>query len=216
MSAAKAKKSMLKRAKAKLGKTARTRPAVAKRAKPRAAKAKSTKAKSAKVTSAAPAIVRPFRFTAAQTVQMRFAGDKKPEHFRVDDMADATLAALDGQTRFYFQYKLISNDKKQPDGSDRSFWFFDPKPVGAAGATAPSLWRAARGGIGDGPDVVRSPSGNFSTRRVTGYDRAGVCHVVKLDETTDRMRFDFNGKREFCDSLPVAIGKGDMLSVSGS
>jgi hypothetical protein len=27
------------------------------------------------------------------------------------------------------------------------------------------------------------------------------------------MRLDLNGKREFCDSLPVSVGAGDVLSV---
>jgi hypothetical protein len=40
--------------------------------------------------------------------------------------------------------------------------------------------------------------------------------VVKLnDKPSYRMRLDLNGQREFCESLPVAIGKNDVLSVSG-
>ena len=45
-------------------------------------------------------------------MQIHFKGEKKPEKFRVDDMAEATIAALDGHTRLYFQYRLISNDKQ--------------------------------------------------------------------------------------------------------
>ena len=122
--------------------------AKARKAKPKTkakpAKAKSAKAKSAKAkTSKKPDAARPFRFTAAQTVQIRFAGEKRPEAFRVDDMVEATIVTLDGETQLYFQYRLISNDKQNQDGSDRCFWFLDPKPVGAAGAMAPSLWQPA-------------------------------------------------------------------------
>lgn len=183
----------------------------------RRAKAKSATAKRVAAKRAGPASPRPFRFTAAQTVQIRFEGKKKPENFRVDDMAEAAIATLDGQTKLYFQYKIISNDKKHPDGSDRCFWFFDPKPVGAADPIAPSLWRPVGEQAVDGHKLVASHSGNFSTRSVTGYDGSGACHVVKLDDTPSYlMRFDFNGKRECCERLRVAIGKGDVLLVSGS
>ena len=195
-------------------KSKKTKPKAAKStaAKPRVAEKKKVQAR-----SAVPVIAKPFRFTAAQIVQMRFAGDKKPENFRVDDMAEATLATLDGQTKLYFQYRLISNDKKYPDGSDRCFWFFDPKPVGLPDPIAPTLWRPVNEQPVDSHDVVGSSSGNFSTRSVTGYDGSGSCHVVKLDDTPAyRMRFDFNGKRDFCESLRMTVGKGDLLSVSGS
>jgi hypothetical protein len=202
MSAAKARK-----AKA----TAKAKPAKAK-----SAKAKTGKAKTAKAKSAKPDSTRPFRFTAAQTVQIRFAGEKKPETFRVDDMVEATIAALDGETRLYFQYRLISNDKQNRDGSDRCFWFLDPKPVGVAGAMAPTLWQRASEQTLDGYDVVDASSGNFSTKSVTSYDGSGSLHVVKLnDKGLHRMRLDLNGQRKFCESLPVTIGKGDVLSVPG-
>lgn len=188
---------------------ATARPAKAKRAKARTAKVKRAKPRPA----AKPAVTRPFRFTAAQSVQIRFAGETRPETFGVDDMAEATIATLDGQTRHYFQYRLLSAEKKQPDGSDRVFWFFDPKPVGAADPIGPSLWQPVTDQPVDGEDIVPSRSGNFSTRSITGYDGSGVCHVVKASGGY-RMRFDFNGKREFCRSLPVSVGKRDVLSVS--
>jgi hypothetical protein len=175
------------------------------------AKAKGAKAKTSKKSDA----TRPFRFTAAQTVQIRFTGEKKSEAFRVDDMVEATIATLDGETKLYFQYRLISNDKKNQDGSDRCFWLLDPKPVGVAGAMAPSLWQPASDQTLDGYDVVDAYSGNFSTKSVTSYDGSGSLHVVKLnDKPRYRMRLDLNGHREFCESLPVMIGKGDVLSVS--
>jgi hypothetical protein len=193
-------------------------------AKPKKAKAKGkTKAKPAKTKSATaksskgPSAAKPFRFTAAQTVQIRFAGEKQPEAFRVDDMVEATIVTLDGATKLYFQYRLISNDKKNQDGSDRCFWFLDPKPVGVAGSMAPSLWQPASERTLDGYDVVDAYSGNFSTKSVTSYDGSGSLHVVKLNnKPLYRMRLDLNGKREFCESLPIAIGKGDVLFVSGS
>ena len=185
-----------------------------------AAKVKKSKAKKPekkfKRGKAAPApTARPFRFTAAQIVQIHFKGDKKPEKFRVDDMAEATIAALDGHTRLYFQYRLISNDKKGRDGSDRCFWFLDPKPVGTADPIDPSLWEPVNEESVDDHDLVTSGSGPFSTRSVTSYDGSGVRHVVKLDDKPSyRMRLDFNGKREFCESLRIVIRKGDVLSVS--
>jgi hypothetical protein len=181
------------------------------------AKTKRTGPKRAGSKAAAPQSARAFRFTAADTVQIRFAGEKKPEAFRVDDMAEVSLNARDGQTRLYYQFRLVSNDRQQPDRSERYFWLFDPKPVGAPDPIAPVLWRTAGDPTVDGHDAVPSHSGNFSTRSVTSYDGSGACHVVKLDgKSTYRMRFDFNGKREFCDSLTVAVGKGDVLSVAGS
>ena len=87
-------------------------------------------------------------------MHIRFAGEKKPETFRVDDIAEATIASLDGETKLYFQYRLISNDKTEQDGSDRCFWFLDPKPVGLAGSMAPSLWQPANEQTLDGYDVV--------------------------------------------------------------
>jgi len=148
-------------------------------------------------------------------VQIRFEGEKKPENFRVDDMVEATIATLDGQTKLYFQYRLVSNDKQDPDGSDRCYWFFDPKPVGTADPIDPSLWRPATKQTIDGYDVETSCSGDFSTKSVTSYDGAGSRRVVKLtNKPTYRMRLDLNGKREFCESLKLAIRKGDVLSAS--
>jgi len=215
MSAAKIKKAKAKRGTAKNAKkvtksvTKRAKVTKAKSAKPKAA------AKRPKSQGAAPQAMRPFRFTAADTVQIRFPGDKKPESFRVDDMVEATLAALDGQTRVYYQYRLVSNDKTAPDGGERHFWFFDPKPVGLPGPIGPSLWQRTADETVDGHEVVDSCSGNFSTRSVTSYDGSGARHVVKLGNTsTCRMRLDLNGKREVCDSLTVTVGKNDVLSVA--
>jgi hypothetical protein len=179
-------------------------------------KAKPAKANTSKIKNVTPDAARPFRFTAAQTVHIRFAGERKPEAFRVDDMVEANIVTLDGETKLYFQYRLISNDKKNQNGSDRRFWFLDPKPVGLAGAMALSLWQPASEQTLDGYDVVDAYSGNFSTKSVTSYDGTGSLHVVKLNNKPRyRMRLDLNGQREFCESLPVAIGKGDVLSVSG-
>ena len=187
--------------------------AKAKASRPQRARAKS----GAKAKSAGSETVRQFRFNAAQTVQIRFEAEKKPERFRVDDMVEATIVTLDGQTKLYFQYRLISNDKKNQDGSDRCFWFFDPKPVGAADSMDPSLWQPANEQTLDGYKVLGHCSGNFSTKSVTSYDGSGSRQIVKLDgKPTYRMRLDLNGKREFCESRPVAIGRGDVLSVSGS
>jgi hypothetical protein len=160
---------------------------------------------------------RAFRFNAAQTVQIRFAGEKKPESFRVDDMVEASMVTLAGPAKHTYQYRLVSNDKTGPGGAERYFWFFDPRPVGAADPLDPSLWRPAPEQSLDGQEVVKECSGNFSTRSVTSYDGSGVRHVVKLDgRSTYCMRLELNGKREFCESLPVMIGKGDVLIVSGS
>ena len=63
-----------------------------------AAKTKAAK----KPKPARPTVLRAFRFNAAQTVQVRFAGEKKPENFRIDDMVDATTATLSGQTGYGF------------------------------------------------------------------------------------------------------------------
>jgi hypothetical protein len=206
MSAARAKKPKTKRPKARrAGKSAARKKWAQKIAKPKRAAPKPR----------APESDRPFRFTAADIVKVLFAGNKKPENFRVDDMAEAALVTQDGPTRHYFQYRLVSNDRQQPDGSERCFWFFDPKPVGTAGWIAPVLWRPVDDRTVDGQSAVGSHSGNFSTRSVTSYDGSGACHVVKLNDTpTYRMRLDFNGKREFCESLAVAIGKDDILTVS--
>jgi hypothetical protein len=216
MSAAKTKKAKAKRATAKKAKKATK--SVAKRAKvtkPKSAKPKAA-AKRAKPQSAAPQAARPFRFTAADTVHIRFPGDKKPESFRVDDMVEATLAALDGQTRQYYQYRLVSNDKTGPDGAERHFWFFDPKPVGLSDPVGPSLWQPASNETIDGHEAVSACSGNFSTRSVTSYDGSGARHVLKLGGTPAyRMRLDLNGKREVCDSLTVTVGKNNVLSVAG-
>ena len=123
-------------------------------------------------------------------------------------------ATLSGQTRYGFQYRLISNDKTEPDGSDRCLWFFDPKPVGAADAIDPSLWRRVAEQPLDSHEVVPECSGAFSTRSVTSYDGSGARHVVKLDgKPAYRMRLDLDGTRVFCESLPVTIGKGDVLIV---
>jgi hypothetical protein len=197
MGAAKARSAKGGRVKAKNAK--------AKRAKPRA-KAKPPKSNSA-------ASPRPFRFTAAHAVQIRFAGGNRLETFGVDDMAEAALVTLDGEAKHYFQYRLLSSDQKQPDGSDRVFWFFDPKPVGAADPIGPSLWQHVSELPLDGHEIVKSQSGNFSTRSITGYDGSGVRYVVK-EAGPYLMRFDFNGKREFCRSLKVSVGKRDVLVVS--
>jgi len=207
MSAAKTKKAKAKRVTAKKAKK------VTKAVKVKRAKARQTTPKTAKPKGAAPQAARPFRFTAADTVQIRFPGGKKPESFRVDDMVEATLAALDGQTRQYYQYRLVSNDKTGPDGAERHFWFFDPKPVGLPGPIGPSLWQRTTYETVDGHEVVDSCAGNFSTRSVTSYDGSGSLHVVKLGKAY-RMRLDLNGKREFCDSVTVTVGKNDVLSVA--
>src|SRR3954452_954166 len=89
MSAAKARKTKPARAKAKTK---------VKHAKPKSAKTKND-TRRVKPMSAAPQAARPFRFTAAHTVQIRFPGEKKPESFRVDDMVEATIATLSGETK---------------------------------------------------------------------------------------------------------------------
>jgi hypothetical protein len=161
---------------------------------------------------AAPAFVRQFRYTAADTVQIRFKGEKKPESFRVDDMSEASLATQDGGTRHYYQFKLVSNDRENPSGSERAFWFFDPRPVGSDDPLYPLLWKPLYDDVLAG-EPVASHSGNFSARSVTGYDGSGTVHVVK-DDGAYRLRFDFNGKRYVCESLPVSIAKGDVISTS--
>ena len=67
-----------------------------------------------KLAAKAAAAVRQFRFNAAQTVRIRFAGEKKPENFRVDDMVEASMVTLAGAVKHYYQYRLISNDKAGP------------------------------------------------------------------------------------------------------
>jgi hypothetical protein len=182
-----------------------------------AAKAKASRPRRAKAKSTGSEVTRQFRFNAAQIVQIRFEGEKKPENFRVDDMVEATIVTLDGQEKLYFQYRIVSNDRKNRDGSDRCLWFFDPKPVGAADPIDPSLWQPVNEQTLGGHKVLGDCSGNFSTRSVTSYDGSGSRHIVKLDDKpTYRMQFELNGKREFCESRQVAIRKGDVLSVSGS
>jgi hypothetical protein len=211
MSAAKVRKAKATRARTKKAKVKRAK---VKHSKPKSAKAK-TATKRATSKIAAPQAARPFRFTAADTVQIRFPGEKQPENFRVDDMVEATIAALDGRTKLYYQYRLVSNDKTGPGGAERHFWFFDPKPVGLADPIGPSLWQQTNDETVDGHEVGAC-SGNFSTRSVTSYDGSGSRHVVKLGEKPGhRMRLDLNGKREFCESLAIAVGKNDVLSVVG-
>jgi hypothetical protein len=157
---------------------------------------------------------RAFRFTAADVVTIRFKGEAKPERFRVDDMVEATLAAQDGQTRNYYQYRLVSNDEQTADGSERHVWVLDPKPVGASDPIGPSLWRPASEQSTDGHDVVKACSGNYSTKSVTSYDGSGALHTVKLSNAPAyRMRLELNGKHEFCESVPVTIRAGDVLSA---
>jgi hypothetical protein len=194
------------------------RPAKAKPAKTRPAKKQRTKAKPARRKKPKPAkpaaarAERPFRFTAADTVQIRFNGSKKPENFRVDDMAEATMVAQDGQPSLFYLFRLVSNDKQNPDGSDRCFWFFDAKPVDAPHPLFPALWKAAAEQTVDGLEAVDACSGPFSTRSVTSYDGSGACHIVKLDDKTGhRMRLDLNGKRTLLDSVSTIIGKADIL-----
>ena len=184
------------------GQTKKARPAKVRRTKPATAK---------RATSQS---TRAFRFTAADVVSIRFKGEAKPERFRVDDMVEATIATQDGQTKSYYQYRLVSNDKQNSDGSDRHFWFLDPKPVGAVDSIGPSLWQPAGHQSTDGYDLVKSCSGNYSTKSVTSYDGYGSLHTVKLnDAPTYRMRLELNGKHEFCESLTVTIRTGDVLSV---
>jgi hypothetical protein len=176
-----------------------------------------TAAKRAKAKPAAQSAPRQFRFTAAATVKIHFAGEKRPETFRVDDMSEASLITLDGQTKLYFQYRLISNDKTGEGGAERCFWFFDAKPVGAADSFDPSLWRVVSEAAVDGHDVVLAHSGHFSARSVTSYDGSGSRHVVKVDgKPAYRMRLDLNGKREFGENVPVTVGRNDVLSASAA
>jgi hypothetical protein len=206
----------MKSAKAKRPKVKAARAAKPKAAKSKAAKSKATKSKATRQKPVLPKAERAFRFSAAHVVQIRFPGENKPESFRVDDMVEASLVASSGGAKHYFQYRLVSNDRTNPDGSERHLWFFDPRPVGAADALDPSLWRPIGETAMDGFDVLNDCSGAFSTRSVTSYDGSGSRHVVKIDgKPTYRMRLDLNGKREFCESLPVTIGKGDVLVVSG-
>jgi hypothetical protein len=206
-SKAKAAKGKPSRAKASKAKPAKAKPAKAK------LKAKPSKGKAPKPKSSAAAVARPFRFSAAHVVRIHFKGEKKPESFRVDDMVEASMNTMQGQTKLYFQYRLVSNDKANADGSERSFWFFDPKPVGAADPVDPSLWQPVKHDTTVGQAVVEECSGPFSTRSVTSYDGSGTRLVVRLDgQPTYRMRLELNGKTEFCDSRPVVIRKDDVLS----
>jgi len=214
LSPAKAKRSKAKASKAKAakGKPSKAKPLKVKPAKAKASKAKPSKGKATKPKIPAAAVARPFRFTAAHVVRIHFKGEKKPESFRVDDMVEASINTMRGQTRHYFQYRLVSNDKTNADGSDRSFWFFDPKPVGAADAIDPSLWHPVKDDTTAGLAVVEECSGPFSTRSVTSYDGSGTRLVVRLDDKpTYRMRLELNGKTEFCDSRPLVIRKDDVL-----
>jgi hypothetical protein len=192
-------------------KTAKKKPVA--KAKPKPAKKpakKSARPKPAK--PAAPTFTRQFRYTAADTVAIRFPGAKTPERFRVDDMSEAALNAQDGTARSYYQFRLVSLDTQTPNGAERAFWLFDPRPVGADDPLYPLLWQPVADGVLAG-EPVASHSGNFSTRSVTGYDGSGAVQVVK-DDGAHRMRFDFNGKRYVCTSLAVTFGKGDVLSVA--
>jgi len=180
--------------------------------KAKTSRAKASNAKAAKPKSSASMPARQFRFNAAQTVRIHFAGEKKPENFRVDDMVEATINTLRGQTKLYFQYRLVSNDKKKPDGSERSFWFFDPKPVGAPDPVDPSLWQPVTDQTMAGYAVIEECSGNFSTKSVTSYDGSGSRHVLKLDDRpTYRMRLELNGKTQFCESRSLVMRKDDVL-----
>jgi hypothetical protein len=191
----------------------KTRTAGSKKTKPKKSalkKAKATKLQN-KHAPAAPQNARPFRFTAADVVQILFNGAKKPEGFRVDDMAEATLAAQDGRTSIYFQYRLVGA------ASERVLWFFDPKPVGGSDPIGPSLWQPASEQSLDGHEPVAACSGNFNTKSITSYDGSGSRHVVKVDDKpTYRMRLDLNGQRAFCQSLAITIGKGDVLKVQAA
>ncbi|CAN0451666.1 unnamed protein product, partial [Phaeothamnion confervicola] len=109
-----AKRAKTKPAKKTAKKKIAKKPAAKTRAKAKAAKpkvAKKAAKKPSKPKPAAPAILRQFRFTAADTVQLRFKGDKKPERFRVDDMSEASLVAQDGTSKHYYQFKLVSLDR---------------------------------------------------------------------------------------------------------
>jgi len=213
--AAKAKVSKAKSSKAKSSK-AKTTKAKASKAKVAKAKAKTkskaSRGKAAKPKSPAAASARPFRFTAADVVRIHFKGEKTPENFRIDDMVEASISTLWGQAKLYFQYRLVSSDKSNPDGSERSFWFFDPKPVDASDPVDPSLWQPAKDPTVADYKVMEECSGNFSTRSVTSYDGSGSRLVVKLDnKPTYRMRLELNGKTVVCDSRPLVIRKGDVL-----
>lgn len=210
-----AKRAKTKAAKKAVKKTAKKKPAA--KARPKATKKPAKKpakklAKPKPAKPSTPAVLRQFRYTAADTVQIRFPGEKKPESFRVDDMSEASLNAQSGVARHYYQFRFVSNEKQNPDGSERAFWFFDPKPVGAADPLYPLLWKPVAEDVLAG-EPVASHSGNFSTRSVTGYDGSGAVQMVK-DNGGYRLRFDFNGKRTVCESLPVMFGKNDALSVN--
>jgi len=219
-------KTKASKAKASKAKALKTKSPKAKAFKAKATKAKATKAKSkaktktkpsggkaAKPNAQAATAVRPFRFTAADVVRIHFKGEKAPENFRIDDMVEASINNLWGQAKLYFQYRLVSNDKSNPDGSERGFWFFDPKPVDASDPVDPSLWQPANDTTMTDHKVMEECSGNFSTRSVTSYDGSGSRLVVKLDDKpTYRMRLELNGKTVVCDSRPLVIRKGDILA----
>lgn len=221
-SKAKASKAKASKAKASKAKATKAKASKAKVAKAKIFKAKTSKAKTSKATSRGKAAkpkspaataVRPFRFTAAHVVRIHFKGEKQPENFRIDDMVEASINTLRGQARLYFQYRLVSNDKSNPDGSERSFWFFDPKPVNAPDPIDPSLWQPVKDATVADYKVVEECSGNFSTRSVTSYDGSGSRLVVKLDDKpTYRTRLELNGKTVICDSRPLVIRKDDILA----
>ena len=206
---AKVPKAKVSKTKASKSKVSRVKPSKAKVSRGKAAKPKSAAAHK----SSAAKIARQFRFNAAQTVRIHFKGEKTPENFRIDDMVEASINTLHGQATLHFQYRLVSNDKSNPDGSERTFWFFDPKPVDASDPIDPSLWQPAKDATVADYKVVEECSGNFSTRSVTSYDGSGFRLVVKLDDKAAyRMRLELNGKTVFCDSRPLVIRKDDVLA----
>ena len=210
---AKASKTKASKAKASKAKASKAKAPKAKVSKGKTAKPKTAKPKTAKPKNSAAKIVRQLRFTAAQTVRVHFKGEKTPENFRIDDMVEASINTLLGQAKLYFQYRLVSNDKSNPDGSERSLWFFDPKPVDASDPIDPSLWQPAKDATVADYKVVEECSGNFSTRSVTSYDGSGFRLVVKPDDKpTYRMRLELNGKTVFCESRPLVIRKDDVLA----
>ena len=227
MSSAKAK-TKASRARVSKAKASKTKASKAKGSKPKATKAKVAKAKpaiknkpsrgsatkpKAQAQAQAAAAVRPFRFAAADVVRVHFKGERAPENFRIDDMVETSLNTLWGQAKLYFQYRLVSSDKSNPDGSQRTFWFFDPKPVNASDPVDPSLWQPAKDATVADYKVVEECSGNFSTRSVTSYDGSGSRLVVRLDDKPSyRMRLELNGKTVVCDSRPLVIRKDDVLA----
>ena len=163
---------------------------------------------------AAPSPARAFRFTAADTVQIRFAGARAPTLFRVDDMAEASLITLDGVTNLYYQFRLVAAEPGDASTGDRHYWFFDPAPVCADDSIGPTLWTPVGEQHLDDLPSVREHTGRFSTKSITSYDGSGNRHTVRVDDKpTYRMRFEFNGHLEFCESLPVTVGDNDILTA---